>query len=173
VIDPQLSDLFREYSRFVFVICNRYAANREEAEDLTQEVFLLLSRKLGMFRGDSRMSTWIYRIAINLCLDHLRWRKAQRRLEAGYLDELVVKNLSPKGDPVLAKIDLERILSRTNEKTRQILFLSFAEGLTYQEVGEVLRVEASTVAKTIQRFRDKFSGRGFGATAIAGRKENA
>ena len=154
-MNVRLKSLFEEYSRFVFLICKRYSANREEAEDLTQEVFLILGRKLDSYRGESRLSTWIYRVAINRCLDHIRLRKSQRRLEALYLDELVVRNLG-SGDPVQAKIDLEKILSFASESTRQILFLSFAEGLTYQEVGDVIGLEAATVAKTIQRFRQKF-----------------
>jgi RNA polymerase sigma-70 factor (ECF subfamily) len=154
-MNENLKRLFEEYSRFVFLICKRYSANREEAEDLTQEVFLILGRKLDRFRGESQLSTWIYRIAINRCLDHIRWRSAQRRLEAAYLDELVVRNLA-SGDPAQAKIDLEKILSYASDTTRQILFLSLAEGLTHQEVGEVIGMEAAAVAKTIQRFRQKF-----------------
>lgn len=158
MMDPRLQGIFREYSRFVFAICKRYAADHEEAEDLCQEVFLLVDAKLPGFRGESRMGTWIYRVAINRCLDHLRWKKGQKRMETAYLDILVLGNLAEKGDPVLAKIDLEKILSQTSERTRQMLFLSFAEGLTYQETGEVLGVEAATVAKTVQRFREKFQG---------------
>lgn len=68
---PDLEAVFREYADFVYRICHRYARDRDEAEDLTQEVFCLLSRKLKGFKGQSKLGTWLYRITVNECLQHL------------------------------------------------------------------------------------------------------
>lgn len=152
---PSLEDLYRSHLDMVFRICSRYTKDREEAEDLTQETFVLINRNLQRFRGDSKPGTWIYRIATNCCLDHLRKRKSQFRLNAEYLDSMVLRNLSPEGDRVLAKIDLDRILGHLRPGVRQILFLSLAEGLSYREVGEVTGVSREAVAKTVVRFLKK------------------
>lgn len=152
---PSLEDLYRSYLDMVFRICSRYTKDRDEAEDLTQETFILIDRNLRRFRGDSKPGTWIYRIATNCCLDHLRKRKSQSRLNADYLDSLVLRNLSPEGDRVLAKIDLDRILAHLRPGMRQILFLSLAEGLSYRDVSEVTGVSREAVAKIVVRFLKK------------------
>src|ERR1700691_768320 len=64
--------LYRLHSRRVYALCLRMAGNTTEAEDLTQEVFLLLLRKIETFRGDSSFSTWLHRLTVNLVLMHLR-----------------------------------------------------------------------------------------------------
>jgi RNA polymerase sigma-70 factor (ECF subfamily) len=152
---PSLEELYRSHLDMVFRICARYTKDRDEAEDLTQETFLLIDRNLPRFRGDSKPDTWIYRIATNCCLDHLRKRKSRFRLNADYLDSMVLRNLSPEGDRVLAKIDLDRILAHLRPGVRHILFLSLAEGLSYREVSEVTGVSRDAVAKIVVRFLKK------------------
>lgn len=153
---PTLEQLYRSHLDMIFRICSRYAKDREEAEDLTQETFLRIDKHLRSFRGDSQLGTWIYRIATNCCLDHLRKRKSQTRLYADYLDSLIRHNLSPQGDRVLAKVDLDRILAHLRPSVRQILFLTLAEGLSYREAGEVAGVSRDAVAKIVGRFLKKF-----------------
>lgn len=151
-----LEDIYRKYLDRVFRICSRYCRDRESAEDLTQEAFLCIDRKLASFRGDSELGTWIYRLTTNCCLDHLRRQKSLDRLYADYLDSLVVRNLNSGGDRVLAKVDLERILSAFRPGVREILFLTLAEGLSYREAAEVLNLSKDAVAKTVLRFLKKF-----------------
>lgn len=62
---PSLEELYRSHLDMVFRICSRYTKDRDEAEDLTQETFVLIDRNLPRFRGESRPGTWIYRIATN------------------------------------------------------------------------------------------------------------
>jgi RNA polymerase sigma-70 factor (ECF subfamily) len=153
---PTLEEIFRRYGDLVFRICRRYCRDREEAEDLAQETFLRLDRTLKSFRGDSELGTWIYRVATNVCLDHLRKGKSRTRLHADYLDSMVVSNLNPGGDPVLAKVDLDRILAHFRPSVRQTLFLTLAEGLSYREAAEVMGLSTAAVAKTVTRFLEKF-----------------
>src|SRR5690606_29715387 len=152
---PTLEKIFREHRDMVFRICSRYCRDRAEAEDLTQEVFLRIDRSLPSFRGEADLGSWIYRLATNRCLDHLRGIKARNRLSESYLDSLVVRNLDSEGDRMHAKIELERILGQIMPRTRKILFLTLAEGLSYREAGEVLSVSRESVAKTVQRFLAK------------------
>ena len=134
----------------VFRICSRYCPDRQEAEDMTQETFLRLDRKLSSFRGDSDLGTWIYRVATNVCLDYLRSRKNRSRLTVDYFDSLVIRNLDSGGDRVLAKIELDRILSHFRPSVRQMLFLTLAEGLSYREAAEVMGLSREAIAKAVQ-----------------------
>jgi RNA polymerase sigma factor (sigma-70 family) len=152
---PRLEDVFRKYRDFVHRVCIRYLKDEGDAQDLTQEVFLKLHRRLPEFRGDSQLTTWIYRIAVNTCLDALRARKSRDRFDDVELDEIVVHNISSGSDAALARIDLERILAQTDSRTREILFLTLAEGCSYDEAGEVVGLTKWAVAKIVTRFQKK------------------
>jgi RNA polymerase sigma-70 factor (ECF subfamily) len=153
---PTLEAIYHRHLNMIFRICSRYCKDREEAEDLTQDVFIRIDKNLGNFRGDSELGTWIYRLATNCCLDHLRKRKSRNQLYVDYLDSLVVRNLASGGDRVLAKVDLDRILGQFRPGVRQILFLTLAEGLSYREAAEVMSLSKEAVAKTVVRFLKKF-----------------
>jgi RNA polymerase sigma-70 factor (ECF subfamily) len=152
---PTLEEIYRTHLDLVFRVCLRYCKERSEAEDLTQDVFIRIDRTLGSFRGEAQLSTWIYRLAINCCLDHLRKKRRQQKLQVENIDELVLDNVHP-GDHVLAKIDLDRILKQFRPEVRRILFLTLAEGMSYRQAGEILGIPKDTVAKTVSRFLAKF-----------------
>lgn len=152
---PNLEDIFRKYRDFVFRVCLRYFPDRKDAEDLTQEVFLKLHRRLSDFRGDSTLTTWIYRIAANCCIDALRVRKEHSRLDDLDMDRMVAFNLAGHGNESLARIDLSRILEHTDSRTREILFLTLAEGCTNEEAGEVVGLTKWAVGKVVTRFQKK------------------
>lgn len=151
----EFSDIFPKYKDFVFRICSRYARSTDDAEDLTQETFVKALGRFGDFRGESQVSTWLYRVAVNGCLDYLRrLRREEKNLEA-FLDDMVVRNLAPEGDRVLARLELNRILERIRPTVRRALFLTLAEGLSNTEAAEVLGMSPSAVAKTVSRFLAK------------------
>jgi RNA polymerase sigma-70 factor (ECF subfamily) len=150
-----LEGVFRKYRDLVYRICFRYFRNRRDAEDLTQEVFLKLHRRLADFRGDSALTTWIYRIAANCCIDALRSRREHSRLEDFDLDDTVAFNIAGHGDAALARVDLDRILAQTDSRTREILFLSLAEGCSHEEVGEVVGMTKWAVGKVVVRFQKR------------------
>jgi RNA polymerase sigma-70 factor (ECF subfamily) len=152
---PDLEEVFRKYRDTVYRICLRYFRNRRDAEDLTQEVFLKLHRRLAEFRGEASLTTWIYRIAANCCIDSLRVRKEHSRLEDFDMDENVAFNIGGHGDATLARIDLDRILAQTDARTREILFLSLAEGCSHEEVGEMVGMTKWAVGKVVVRFQKK------------------
>jgi RNA polymerase sigma-70 factor (ECF subfamily) len=152
---PDLESLFRDHSGMVFRLCLRYARDREAAEDLTQEVFLKVDVHLSGFRQDSQIATWIYRIAVNVCLDHLRTQRRRRELAETHFNRFVIGNLSAAGEPELARIELERILGEVDPGMRQILFLVLAEGLSNEEAGRIAGKSVAAVAKAISRFRKK------------------
>lgn len=152
---PELRELFTKYSDFVFRICMRYVKDRAEAEDLSQDIFIKINDKLHEFRTESMISTWIYRIAINTCIDHLRKVKRRDELTEEHLDPIIIHNIHADEDAKLAAVDLSKIISPLKPQVRKILFLSLAEGLSYQEVSEVVDVSKAAVAKTVERFLRK------------------
>lgn len=152
---PALLSLFTKYSDFVFRICMRYVKDRPEAEDLSQDIFLKINDKLHEFRTESMVSTWIYRIAINSCIDHLRKVKRREELAEEHLNPIVRLNIHADEDASLAAIDLSKIINPLKSQVRKILFLTLAEGLSYQEVSDVLEISKAAVAKTVERFLKK------------------
>jgi RNA polymerase sigma-70 factor (ECF subfamily) len=157
---PDLQRIFQLYRSLVYRVCCRYSKNREDAEDLTQEVFLKISNKISNFRADSSLTTWLYRVAVNTCLDHLRRLKLSQKFEIEQIDVKVMLNLSQAGNEVLARIDLEKIFKTVNPNTREALMLVLAEGLSYQEAADVMGMEKSAVAKRVSRFLEKRNNRG-------------
>ncbi|GEM_PF-2166471 len=152
---PDLKDVFLKYRNFVHHICFRYVRNSRDAEDLSQDVFIKIHRYLPEFRGDSALTTWIYRIAANCCIDALRANKNARNFVDIDLDSVVAANISGHENASLAKIDLNRILMQTDARTREILFLTLAEGCSHEEVGQVVGLTRWAVTKTVVRFQKK------------------
>jgi RNA polymerase sigma-70 factor (ECF subfamily) len=150
-----LEDLFRHYSNMVFRICLRYTKNREDAEDMVSEVFIKVGKGMADFRGEAKPMVWIYRIAVNHCLDHLRSRKSKNELDLDDLDTQALRTLEGHGDRCLAKITLNRILGKINPTTRRILFLSHVEGLTHSEIAKILGVTREAVTKKLHRFSEE------------------
>lgn len=149
---PTLEEIFLKYRDMVYRTCYRYVRDPSEAEDLSQEVFMKVHARLPGFRGDSMLTTWIYRIAVNRCIDHLRERRPMVEYAEKEIDPLVAGHLSAP-DAALARIDLERLLAQTDSRTREILFLSLAEGCNHQEVGEVVGMSRWAVSKIVTRFQ--------------------
>ena len=140
----------------MFRVCSRYAGSAFDAEDLTQECFIKASRSLGEFRGEAELSTWLYRVAVNSCLDYLRKRKREKRNLGEFLDAMVVNNLDETGNRFQAKLELERILGHLRPQLRTVLFLTLAEGLTYAEAARVSGLSEAAVAKSVGRFLKRF-----------------
>jgi RNA polymerase sigma-70 factor (ECF subfamily) len=162
------NELVRTYERRVFALVLRMIANRAEAEDLAQEVFVQVFKAIGTFRGDSKLSTWIYRIAVNLCKNRSKYLRVRH---AGEQDELeAVAERVPLGearganvgqierpDEALGGKQVEAIVQRSilqiEESFRECLVLRDVEELSYEEIGEITGLPAGTVKSRIHRAR--------------------
>ena len=80
-------ELYRRFAPRVFTLACRMSGSRSSGEDLLQEIFLLVYRKLGSFKGEAALGTWVYRLATNCCLDHLRSRQHKLEMASDELDE--------------------------------------------------------------------------------------
>ena len=158
-------DLMERYQERVFRMLTRYAGNRTEAEDLTQEVFLKVFRKLHTFQQDSQFYTWVYRIAVNTASDQLS-RKSRRRLhlvEDGETLERAAHRTEGPGEsadtPLLEEEVREvtrAVLATLPDKYRSILVLREYEDLSYNEISEVLELNLGTVESRLFRARQRF-----------------
>jgi len=136
--------LFHAHKARIYSVCLRMTNNTAEAEDLTQDAFMQVFRKLATFRGDSALSTWLYRIAVNTVLMHFR-KKALRQVS---LDEpynqdarLVKREYGSKDDRLTGSVDriaLTRAIRELPDGYRTIFLLHEVEGYEHQEIAELL-----------------------------------
>ena len=126
---------------------------RTDAEDLLQEIFLLAYRKLPEFRGDSSVGTWLYRLAMNRCLDHLKSRQTRSSGATTPLDEATMPSRKVAGDGGIKRIDLERAIARLPEGARAAFLLHDVEGFQHQEIAAILGVSEGTSKSQVHKAR--------------------
>lgn len=133
-------DLYQEHHRRVFSICFRMTENVQEAEDLTQEVFIHLFRTIGSFRGESAFTTWLHRLTVNVVLMHFRKRRvrSERTTENGEVPVQVVAGTSdPNRMRVVDRILLSEVIAQLPEGYREAFILHDVEGLEHNEIAEI------------------------------------
>lgn len=148
-------ELYRLHAPRLFGLACRMVG-RTEAEDLLQEIFLSAHRKIRLYKGESALGTWLFRLATNLCLDHLRSR-AHRMAQA--MDSIDVDTVpQPAGGtgPILGvidRIDLERALVELPPGCREVFVLYDVEGFEHQEVGHMLGISEGTSKSQLHKAR--------------------
>jgi len=136
--------LVARYQRPIYRLCYRYVNNHDDANDLAQEAFLKAWRAISRFRGDSAFSTWLYRIAVNACLNF----RAKRRPETRELDEALVDPRPGAEWQVERQDDASRVraaVSRLPDRQRATLILKLFHDLTHEEVAGILGSSVGTV----------------------------
>jgi RNA polymerase sigma factor (sigma-70 family) len=143
--------LYGENVGRVYAVCLRMAGDAVRARSLTQEAFVRAWQRMGSFRGDSRLSSWLHRIAVNVVLESER----SRRRWHGLLlepEQGSARAMTGASDPVL-RVDLERAIARLPDGARRMLVLRDVEGHSYEEVAELTGVSLGTVKSQISRAR--------------------
>jgi len=147
--------LVERHKAFLFTLIRTKVHSRETAEDLAQEVFLKLYRSLDGFRGEAKLTTWLYRIALNTVKDYERSRK--RRPTEAILDTVRGWFGSRREEPEARALENEerelilRILKELPEKYRDILYLHYCKELSYQELSRALGLPVKTVETRLYR----------------------
>lgn len=157
--------LVLEYEKSVYAITQRMTGNAEDAADMTQETFIKAYNSLSSFRGDSKFSVWLYRIATNVCLDFLRSRSRKPTVSLSVEDddgeevELDIADESQSPERLLerglTRDAVRRGLNALSPEYRQILLLREIQGLSYEEIADVLTLEVGTVKSRIFRARKR------------------
>lgn len=158
--------LITTFQQPVYNLVSRLLNDPTDASDVVQEVFLKVFRKIGAFRGESSLKTWIYRIAVNEAYNYQRWFGRHRRQEVG-LDGDEEGNLSyyqRLSDPGRSPYDcvadneqhalVEQAVGRLNPSFRSAVVLRDIEELSYEEIADVLQVALGTVKSRILRGRE-------------------
>ena len=158
-------DLVTEHEKGVYAIAQRMTGNAEDAADMTQETFIKAYNSLSSFRGDSKFSVWLYRIATNVCLDFLRSRSRKPTVSLSVEDddgeevELDIADESQSPERLLerglTRDAVRRGLNALSPEYRQILLLREIQGLSYEEIADVLTLEVGTVKSRIFRARKR------------------
>ena len=155
-------EIVRAHEKTVYNLALRTLGNREDAEDAVQETFLKAYMALSGFRGESRLSVWLYRIASNVCTDALRRRRETVSLSAEDehgARELEIEDCRFEPAAVTERRDLggavRRALDALPDASRRVLLLREIAGLSYDEIARALEIDVGTVKTRIFRGRKK------------------
>ncbi len=154
-------ELYQRHNRRVYSVCLRMTHNVPEAEDLAQEAFIQLFRKIGSFRGDSAFTTWLHRLTVNQVLMHFRKKsvKLERTTEEGETPVQTVHGTeNPNKMPVLDRISLDRAIQKLPPGYRKVFVLHDVEGHEHGEIAKMLGVAEGTSKSQLHKARMKLRG---------------
>ena len=152
------------YKDRIYQLCYRMLGNAHEAEDIAQEAFIRAYVNIERYNINRKFSTWLYRIATNLCIDRIRKKKPDYFLDAevagtdglNLYSQVKSKEMSP--DEKVAKMELQEIIQmeilKLPEKYRSVILLKYIEELSLKEISEVLDLPIGTVKTRIHRGRE-------------------
>jgi RNA polymerase sigma-70 factor, ECF subfamily len=150
--------LYERHNRRVYSLCLRMTQNAAEAEDLAQEAFIQLFRKIGSFRGDSAFTTWLHRLTVNQVLMHFRKRsvKMERTTEEGETPVQIVRGTeNPNAMPIIDRLALDTALAQLPPGYRSVFVLHDVEGHEHEEIAKLLGVAVGTSKSQLHKARMK------------------
>jgi RNA polymerase sigma-70 factor (ECF subfamily) len=150
--------IYRQHASRLYSLACRMAGSPEDGEDLLQEIFLQVHRKLDSFKGDATLGTWLYRLALNHCLDFVRSRQAKMSKLTESLDEESAIEPSARRDTPIARLDLDRALERLPEGCREAFVLHDVEGFDHKEVADLLGIAEGTSKSQVFKARLRLRG---------------
>jgi RNA polymerase sigma-70 factor (ECF subfamily) len=151
-------ELYRRYHRRVYGLCLRMTQRVSDAEDLTQNVFIQLFRKLRTFRGESSFTTWLHRLTVNEVLMHFRKNavKKERTTEDGTTPIQIVRGTqNPARMSVVDRIALDEAVGRLAPGYRAVFILHDVEGYEHEQIGKILGCAVGTSKSQLHKARLK------------------
>ncbi|HEY3383893.1 MAG TPA: RNA polymerase sigma factor [Vicinamibacterales bacterium] len=149
--------LYRQHASRLYNLSYRMAGSAE-ADDLLQEIFLQAFRKLGTYKGEASIGTWLYRLAVNLCLDHLRSRQGRMAGATDSLDEEGAAPVVDPGRPVeanIARLDLEKAMELLPPSYKAAFVLHDVEGYQHDEIARMLGIAEGSSKSLLHKARLK------------------
>jgi RNA polymerase sigma-70 factor (ECF subfamily) len=152
-------ELYRAHAPRLFGLACRMVG-REDAEDLLQDIFLTAHRKLGSYKGESALGTWLFRLATNQCLDHLRSKRTRLAMLTDTIDAEPDAPGAAAGAilGVLDRMDLERALAQLPAGCRAVFVLHDVEGLEHREIGQLMEISDGTSKSQLHKARMRLRG---------------
>ena len=156
--------LMEKHMGIIYNIALRMAANQDDAEDMTQEIMIKIFRSLGSFKGNSKFSTWIYRVAVNTCLDELKKKKNKKHLSLDAEisgddgeNQIEIKDDSPSPEKIAEQNELRDMVAAAvkllSDEHRAVIVLRDIRGMSYSEIAGILGCSDGTVKSRISRAR--------------------
>jgi RNA polymerase sigma-70 factor (ECF subfamily) len=153
--------LYERHNRRVYSLCLRMTTNTAEAEDLAQEVFIQLFRKIGSFRGESAFTTWLHRLTVNQVLMHFRKRgvRLEQTTDDGDVPVQIVRGTeNPNQMPVVDRIALDKAVAQLPPGYRTVFLLHDVEGHEHEEIARLLGCSVGTSKSQLHKARMKLRG---------------
>jgi RNA polymerase sigma-70 factor (ECF subfamily) len=147
--------IYRQHASRIYSLASRMCGSADDGEDLLQEIFIQVYRKLDSFQGNARLGTWLYRLALNHCLDYVRSRRAKMSKMTDTLDREGALEPVARTDTPVARLDLERAIEQLPEGCREAFVLHDIEGFDHKEVGKLLGVAEGTSKSQVFKARLK------------------
>ncbi len=152
-MENQFKQIYADYSQKVHRLCLGYTGDSMQADDLMQEVFIKVWENLPKFRGESQVSTWLYRIAVNTCLLHLRDAKKLTKVD---IEKTTLKISEDNNDKEVQVQLLYKCISELNETDRLIITLMLEE-VPYGEIAEATSISEGNLRVKIHRIKQQLS----------------
>ena len=154
--------IVKKYEKKVYNLALRYLKNRDDALDLSQEVFIQVYNNLAQFRGDSQFSTWIYRVTYNKCVDMLRkTQKLRRNVVMSTDDENFFEtrdcraSIEEDYEGRETLVTVMKIIDTLPSEQRDVVILRYIKDLSYSQIADVLEIAEGTVKSRLNRARLK------------------
>ncbi|SHE69235.1 RNA polymerase sigma-70 factor, ECF subfamily [Caldanaerobius fijiensis DSM 17918] len=152
-------DIIKEYEHMIYNVAYRMLGNEEDARDIAQDAIIRAYEKFNQYKGKSSFATWIYRITVNLCIDHLRKNKVRRielienmKYNAGYKDDLNDPQYFVENAELGSVIIKE--LNKLKPEYKAVIVLRDIYGFTYEEIARILGIKMSTLKSRLIRARN-------------------
>lgn len=146
--------LFEENSRRIYNLCYGYMGDSDSANDLLQETFIKVWQNLDRFRHESQLSTWVYRIAVNTCLSHIR---SNKRKVTDELNDYIIDNYVEEDSPKQEQIALLYASIAKLEENERIIIMLVLDELPYPEIAEIAGVSEGNLRVKIHRIKHKLT----------------
>ena len=154
-MSSNINEIIEKYKSTIYKTCLGFTNNIEDANDLSQEVFIHIWKGIKNFRRDSSLNTWIYRITVNTCLMHHRKKKI-KLFSFDDIDESLLGSTQNLNDKDEELEELYMMISKLNEKDRLIIIL-YLEDLSYEKIANIIGISINYVGVKINRIKKKLS----------------
>ena len=160
------------YKKKVYCLSYDILGNHHDTEDVSQEVFIKVLRSIHLFRRDAKMSSWLYQITVNACIDHLRRKSTKRQESLEDIGDVEFRQqewgMAPKaepeshGDAAILQARIQEALDNLSAKERTVFVMKLYNGFKIKEIAEILDVTAGTVKsllfRAVKKLQKELSG---------------